>query len=123
MPAVAEKAAEKKKKMVIPKEQWDLPVAFSPDGGKLVSLKEVTRESEPSLSLAQLSGDQRAQLVKARIEAQPKYEIAMLGAGLIDKKRAVNEVENQTKIGRSLVEIEQILINNLLEEAGPAQPQ
>ncbi|HZE62296.1 MAG TPA: hypothetical protein VE056_00370, partial [Pyrinomonadaceae bacterium] len=52
-----------------------------------------------------------------RIAQQPKFQIAMLGAGLLDQKRAIAEVKAQTSIGRALMEIEQRVINHQVNKA------
>ncbi|HET6648478.1 MAG TPA: hypothetical protein VFH01_14215, partial [Pyrinomonadaceae bacterium] len=43
-------------------------------------------------------------------------ELAMIGAGMIDKQRAITEVKGKTKVGRLLIEIEHQMIRNLLEQ-------
>ncbi len=106
-------------KFVIPEEQWSLPVAYSSDGEKLVSLRQAVEQNTPHLSLPKLSDEQRRNLVAARIAAQPKFKIAMLGAGLVDKKRAIEEVRAGSKVGRNLMEIEQRVIQSLLENVDP----
>lgn len=100
----------------IPSEQMDLPVTFD-TAGNLVTLREVMEPGHGSvLSLASLSPEKRAELTVKRIEAQPKFEVAMVGGGIVDKARAIAEVKAQTDIGKVLTEIEQRLIQNLLEE-------
>ena len=49
--------------------------------------------------------------------AQPDFKLEMLGAGTIDKDRAVAEINARSKIGTALMEIEQRVINNLVERA------
>jgi hypothetical protein len=100
----------------IPKEQLDLPVTFD-SAGKMVTLRQVMAPGHGSvLSLASLSPEKRAELTVKRIEAQPKFEVAMIGGGLVDKARAVEEVKAQTDIGKVLTEIEQRVIQNLLDD-------
>lgn len=102
---------------IIPDEQMDLPVSFDVVGN-LVTLREVLGANRPSiLSLASLSLEKRAELTAKRIAAQPKFEVAMIGGGLVDKERALNEVRAHTNTGKVLIEIEQRLIQNLLETA------
>jgi hypothetical protein len=100
----------------VPQGQWDMPAGFRPDG-KLATLKEVVDPKVPTLSLAEINPEQRADLVAKRIELQPNYQIAMIPAGIIDKDRAIAEVKSQSKVGRALTEIEQRVINNLIERA------
>ncbi|TMQ34014.1 MAG: hypothetical protein E6K70_09975 [Planctomycetota bacterium] len=100
----------------IPPEQWDMPVSFAQDGS-MVSLREFIHPTVPVLSLSQLSPEQRAELTVKRIELQPRFELGMIGAGIVDKSRAIAEVKSQSKVGRLLTEIEQRVINNLVTDA------
>jgi hypothetical protein len=100
----------------IPADQMDLPVTFDATGN-LVTLRQVMEPGHGSvLSLASLSPEKRAELTVMRIEAQPKFEVAMVAGGIVDKERAIEEVKAQTDIGKVLTEIEQRVIQNLLEE-------
>jgi hypothetical protein len=101
---------------VIQKEQWEMPVSFDPEG-KLISLREYVERGSKALSFSALSTDQRAELAAKRIEMQPDYEIATIGAGVVDKQRAVDEVRTQTKLGRRLAQIETRVIMHLIDEA------
>jgi hypothetical protein len=61
--------------------------------------------------------------VTKRLELQKEINLAMIGAGMIDKARAITEVKNKTKVGRLLIEIEHQMIRNLIEQSqatGPA---
>lgn len=58
-----------------------------------------------------------AELVAKRLESQREFKLAMIGAGLIDKERAIAEVKAQTRVGKVLMEIEQQMIRNLIERA------
>jgi len=97
--------------------QWKLPAGFCSDGKKMATLREVVDPDTPTMNLSQLSDKQRLALVAKRIEMQPDFEIAMLGAGLIDQKRAIQEVKNGTPIGRNLAEIEERLLNHVIQTA------
>jgi len=83
----------------------------------LATLREVVDPDVPTMSLSELSPEQRTELVAKRIEAQPNFQIAMIGAGLLDKQRAIAEVKSYSKIGRALVEIEQKMINHIVNKA------
>ncbi len=108
----AKKTAETK----IPPEQMELPVSFDA-AGNLMTLRQVMNCGLGSvLSLASLGPDKRAELTVKRIEAQPEFELAMIGGGMVSKERAIEEVKAQSDVGRVLTEIEQRLINNLLEQ-------
>jgi hypothetical protein len=83
----------------------------------MATLREVVDPDTPTMNLSQLSDKQRLALVAKRIEMQPDFEIALQGADLIDKKRAIQEVKNNTPIGRNLAEIEERLLNHVIQTA------
>lgn len=100
----------------IPTEQLDMPVSFDP-AGNLVTLREVMEPGHVSVqSLATLSPEKRAELTVKRIEAQPDFEVAMVGGGIVDRERAIQEVKAHSEIGRVLTEIEERVVQNLLDE-------
>jgi hypothetical protein len=109
-------AAAKALGKAVPQAQWDMPAGFRPDG-QTATLKEVVDPKVPTLSLNEISPEQRADLVVKRIEQQPDFKITMFPAGVIDKDRAIAEVKAQSKVGKTLTEIEQRVINNLVERA------
>jgi len=105
-------------KASIPEDQWNMPAGYKADRSGMATLKEVADPHvHTTLSFSELTPDQRAELVAKRIEMQPKFNVSMLGIGVIDKDRALAEVRAQSKAGRILTEIEQRLINDLLERA------
>jgi len=99
------------------KVQWELPAGYLSHGKKMATLKEVADPETPTMNLSQLSDKQRLDLVAKRIALQPDFKIAMLGAGLIDKKRAIEEVKSGSPIGRNLAEIEMRVLNHVIETA------
>jgi len=101
---------------VIKKEQWDMPVSFDAEG-KPISLRDYVEGGHHALSFSALSDDQRAELAAKRIEMQPDYEMATIGAGVVSKERAVDEVRTKTKLGRRLAQIETRVIMHLIDEA------
>src|SRR5918911_762689 len=118
------KSAKKTKKIrsatkqpAVHEKQWIMPASFCADGTTLATLKDVVDPQTPTLSLSELTPEQRADLVVKRIEAQKDFELAMLGAGLVNKERAIAEVRAQSKVGRVLMQIEQRMISNLIEKA------
>ena len=106
--------------MSIPKalaKQLDLPVSFTPTG-EMVTLREFVKNKEASyLSLSSLTHSQRAKITAERIRDEPEVKLAMVGAEVIDKERAIAEVEAQSPVGQALIEAEQYVIEKLLEEA------
>ena len=117
----AAKRASKKKKAekagAIQDRQWELPASYCAGGKGWATLRDVVDPDVPTMTFSELSAKQRAELVAKRIAQQPKFQIAMLGAGLIDQKRAMAEVKAQTSIGRALMEIEQRVINHQVAKA------
>ena len=117
----AAKSASLPASPVVSDKQWDMPASFCADGMQLASLRDVVDPQVPTLTLNELSPEQRADLVANRIAAQKDFRIFMLGAGIIDKERAITEVKAQSKIGRALMEIEQRVINHLVDNVTKEQ--
>ena len=101
---------------LIKKEQWDMPVSFDAEG-KPISLREYVDGGHNALSFSSLSDDQRADLAAKRIQKQPIFEIATIGAGVVNKERALDEVRSKSKLGRTLIQIETRVITHLIDEA------
>jgi hypothetical protein len=113
---VSKQTKQVPQKSAISEEQWNLPASFTPNG-KLATLREVIAPSVHTLSLSDLTPEQTKTLVAARIEAQPKYDIMALGAGNVDKARAVAEVKAGSSLGQTLIEVEQRHLRDLVEHA------
>jgi len=97
-----------------------MPVSF--DGtGKLVSLHDYVEGKRNARAFSSLSDDQRVELAAKRIEMQPNYEIGTIGAGIVTKERAIDEVRTKTKLGRRLAEIEARVITHLIDQAEEKQ--
>jgi hypothetical protein len=95
--------------------KWsDRPAGFHIDGEKIATLQEVRAPEVPTMSLGELKREQRVRLVLASLRAKPEdFTIGMIGPGIINKTRAIAEVEAQSRIGRTLTEIELMLISTL----------
>lgn len=113
----SKKRKRKTKRHSVPAKQWEMPAGFCADGSGQASLRDVVDPGVATLQLSDLTLDQRAHLVTKRLELQSKIDLAMIGAGLIDKERAITEVKNKTKVGRLLIEIEHQMIRNLIEQS------
>uniref|UniRef100_A0A7C2P0K3 Uncharacterized protein n=1 Tax=Schlesneria paludicola TaxID=360056 RepID=A0A7C2P0K3_9PLAN len=113
---MAKKSTTKSLAGQVPPEQLDLPVSID-NTGKFVTLREVMQPTmaAKAAALTSLTPEKKAELTARRIAAQPKYQMAMVGGGMIDKDRAIEEVKSQSEIGRLLVEIEQRVINHLMQ--------
>ena len=98
-------------------KQRQIPAGFHADGSKTATLHEVLDPDVPTVQLTDLTLEQRAKLVAKRLELQPSIELAMVGAGMIDKARAISEVKKKTQVGKLLIEIEHQMIANLIEQA------
>lgn len=102
---------------MIPPQQMDLPVAFDASGNVLTLRQAIELGRGRALSFTALTPEQRAELTTKRIEAQPGFEVAMIGGGIVDKAGAIAAVKAQSDVGKVLMEIEERLILNLLDEA------
>ena len=101
----------------IPREDhWSRPVAMAPNG-QWLSLREVVENEPARFSFVQLTPKQQSELVAERIRQRPEYDMGILGLGILDKKRAINEVQARTPIGCTLIEVEQRMIERLIERA------
>lgn len=109
-----------KRKLKVPAEQWALPVSMDVQG-HLVSMRDTCAGKTAVLSLEQLSLDQQTELVAERIERQPKFELSMIGAGVMSKERAIAEVRAQTPVGRTLIEIELRMMARMMKRARQEQ--
>ncbi|MFH0821187.1 MAG: hypothetical protein V2B18_00420 [Pseudomonadota bacterium] len=113
----------------IPDDQWDMPVTFARDGSTKLTLRDLealSREpaAKEALSLDDLTPDQIWDLVASRVEMKPDFELAMVGEGIITKKRAVAELAShaRTDVARALIEIERHIISRLTKEVGRTVP-
>src|SRR5215471_918994 len=100
------------KRRPVPQKQWEMPAGFHAGGEKMATLQEVVDPGKPTMQLSDLPFEKRAELVVERLKRQPKIELAMIGAGMIDRARPITEVKHHTKVGRLLVEIENQMIRN-----------
>ena len=116
----SKKVSAKRKTRALLKKQLALPAGFHGDNSSPATLSEVVDPNVPTKHLSELTLEQRAELVAERLALQPTIELAMIGAGMIDKQRAITEVKGKTKVGRLLIEIEHQMIRNLLEQTQTA---
>ncbi|MXV78151.1 hypothetical protein F4X73_05185 [Candidatus Poribacteria bacterium] len=106
-----------KNNTLIPREDhWSRPVAMAPNG-QWLSLREVVENEPARFSFVQLTPEQQSELVAERIRQRPEYDMGILGLGILNKKRAINEVQARTPIGCTLIEVEQRMIERLIERA------
>lgn len=97
-------------------EQLRMPAGYKQDG-TLATLAELLDPEVATLELAELTPEQRQSVIVKRLEQRPTLDLMMIGAGHINQARALAEVQANTEIGRTLMEIEQRSINYLLNKA------
>jgi len=100
----------------IPKDQWNLPAGFKPDGS-FATLAEVVSKPIATFSLEAIPTGDKKQLIVERIRRQHSYPTRfMLGVGEVDKERAITEVEADTPAGKFIEESEQKIIQLMQEQ-------
>ena len=97
-------------------DHWNCPVAMTLDG-QWVSLREVVEEEPTQVPFNCLSLEKQSELVAERIRQNPNFDVGVLGQGVMDKKRAIDEVRRRTSIGRALIDVEQRMIRMLIKRA------
>ena len=95
---------------MIPEEQWEMPVSITRDG-HWITLREFAAQKMVTLSSENLAeqlapAGQEAELVERRIAYRPDFKVAMIGIGMVDQERAIQEVQKQTSAGLTLIDIE-----------------
>jgi hypothetical protein len=96
-------------------KQLQLPVGLRTDGS-MVSLEEILNSSTEARLWPELGAEQRADITARRIELQPKFNLGLIGTGIVGKQQAIEEVKKQTRIGLRLVDIENRLLTKLMAE-------
>lgn len=96
-------------------KQLKLPVGFRGDGS-MVSLGEVLNSGVEARLWPELETAQRADITAKRIELQPKFNLGLIGTGVISKEQAIEEVKSQSRIGMRLIDIENRLLTKLMAE-------
>ena len=92
----------------------DHPVGFHIDGTRIATLKEVQAPAIPTMSIGELTTPQRMRLAVASLSAKPNdFTIEMIGPGAINKTRAIAEVRAQSRIGKTIMEIELLMLSTL----------
>jgi hypothetical protein len=102
---------------MFPVEQWGLPVSFSADQTKLVTLHEYLTPGFASIPVENLTLPQRIQIAVQRIQLQPESDLATINDGILGKARMIQEIQAGTDLGASLLEIEQEATNLIIAAA------
>lgn len=96
-------------------KQLKLPVGLRGDGS-MVSLGEVLNSGTEARLWPELETAQRADITAKRIELQPKFNLGLIGTGVISKEQAIEEVKSRSRIGMRLIDIENRLLTKLMAE-------
>jgi hypothetical protein len=112
----AKTAKRTRPRVVVRAKQWRMPAGFLRGTDKPATLRQVVSPDTPTVDGENLTDEQRAKLTMLRIAKQRKYRMMSIRHGVIDKKRAIEEIRQQTALGRALVEIEQIAIGLIRQE-------
>lgn len=96
-------------------KQLKLPVGFNMEGS-VVNLEEVLTSSTEAQLWPELPDEKRAEITARRIELQPKFNLGLIGTGIIGKEQAIEEVRKQSRIGLRLIEIEDRLLTQLIHD-------
>lgn len=96
-------------------KQLKLPVGFNVEGCA-VNLEEVLTTNTEAQLWPELSEEKRAEITARRIELQPKFNLGLIGTGIIGKEQAIEEVRKQSRIGLRLIEIEDRLLTQLIHD-------
>ena len=84
-------------------EQWDSPAGFCALEVRRATLREVVDPHTPTKNLPELSTTEVYDLAAARLKLLPDdFQVAIMGFGLIDKHRALAEVQARTELGKHI---------------------
>jgi|HubBroStandDraft_4_1064222.scaffolds.fasta_scaffold227637_1 hypothetical protein len=84
-------------------EQWDAPAGFCAHEIRRATLREVLDPNIPTKNIAELSIPELYDLASARVKLLPSdFQVAIMGYGLIDKQRALAEVQGRTPLGKHI---------------------
>jgi hypothetical protein len=100
-----------------------LPVAYSADGGTLLTLSQYLEEGAEIIPPAKVSAEQWQSLIVAHIQQGPDFKIVSVDAGFIDRDRAVVEIRANSRVGETLQELFRIVIENFLQKADSIRRQ
>jgi hypothetical protein len=102
--AVRSTAPRRKPVPRLPRRQLTMPAGYLGSGG-MATLREVLSPTVQTRDGGELTHEERRQLTLERIGAQPEFDLVGPD-GVIDKARALEEVQRDTEIGRILMDVE-----------------
>ena len=76
-------------------DHWTGPVAMTLDG-QWLTLREVVDAKSARLPFDDLSPEQQSELVAKRIERRPTFEVGIISRGIVNKERAIDEVQKRS---------------------------
>jgi len=101
----------------LPEAQRYLPAGYHKKGGHVATMAQVTDPRTPTVDGPKLTPEQEKQLTLARIALQKDVKFGTLDGGIVDKGRALREVQEETPLGKTLIEIERRTIEMVREYA------
>lgn len=101
----------------LPEAQRYLPAGYHKKGGHVATMAQVTDPRTPTVDGPKLTPAQEKQLTLARIALQKDVQFGTLDGGIVDKGRALKEVQEETPLGKALIEIERRTIAMVREYA------
>ena len=106
----------RRRRIVIRAAQAALPAGFHAVTGKPVPLRAVVSTRTPTVQGKQLTVEQRRVLTILRLKKQKHIALAS-SCGDIDRHRAIAEVQQDTSVGKALIEIEHLTMELVRKEA------
>ena len=101
----------------LPAAQRYLPAGYHEKGGHVATMAQVTDPKTPTVDGPRLTPEQAKQLTLARIALQRDVRFGTLDGGIVDKGRALREVQEETPLGKALIEIERRTMEMVREYA------
>ena len=95
------------------------PLAFAPNGDFLYAKDLVAAPRLGLGSLFALSADQQTKLTVERYTLEPNFSLAIIGAGVITKEDAIENIKVNSTIGKQLVQAEMAYCNDLIASLAP----
>lgn len=122
--------AKKRKKELAQRLHWQLErPAGMDEKGEIVSLRELVSSSQSSANaergssgrtmtaLPELPEEDKATITIKRIEKMRSFSIVVPGGELMGRDEVIREVKARSRIGLSVIDVEQRMVRRLLELA------
>jgi hypothetical protein len=89
-------------------------VLYDKRNKKFVTLREFLRKR---VNYPYLNSRMKSKIAKERIKQRPWYQNPIYSMGVINQQRAIQEIEKNSKLGKTLIKQEFFTIQFVLEEA------